>query len=405
MRVLCIDPEPSSKRGGQELSMLDETRGLVALGHDVTLGYGVHADLVPQHERGGVRTLHLPQLAFAKRPLAVVRFAKTVSRIVRERPDVIVLNQYHESFVGASAGRLAHVPLVCHLRLFPPSEFCGQWRLGVSSVSRFIAVSGAVKQAWVSERGCDPDRIDVVHDGIDLSRFRRYDTRAQVRAALGVPQDAFVVLYAGRLDRTKHLEELLRVFAALELPAHRARLLVAGRPVDHPSEEAGAAYVESLRALAASLGIAESVHWLGSRPDVPELLSASDMAALFQLYPEPLARAAYESLACGTPIICQRAGGMTEVLSGEFSWLTFDGRDRTEVVALIRRVMRLPQDDPGFAERARAHAVSGFSKERMVQGIANALERAVATRPLHRGPPLDRLRGRLDPVPVTIGDR
>lgn len=380
--------------------MVDETRGLVATGHDVTLGYETPGDLVPRHESGGVVALHLPKLTFTRNARALARLGRSVLRAAVRRPDAIVLNQYHESFFGAAVARLVHSPLVCHLRLFPPTELCGQWRVGVSSVTRFVAVSQAVKDAWVSQRGCDPDSIDVVHDGIDLERFRRYDTRAKVRAALAIPQDAFVILYAGRLDRTKNLEELLRVFAALELPAERARLVVAGRPVDHPSPEAGEEYVRSLRTLGTSLGIESAVHWLGPRNDVPELLSAADMAALFQLFPEPLARAAYESLACGTPIIAEQSGGMTEVLSGEFRRFTFDGRDRAQVLALIREVMELPRTDPDFARRARRHAEEGFSKERMVAGIESAIERAVTTRPLHRGPPMARLKEKHARVPI-----
>lgn len=406
MKILCIDPEPSSKRGGQELSMVDEACGLVGLGHEVVLGYATSGDLLPRHEAGGVRTLHLPQLLLARRVGDLTRLARSVAGAVTERPDVIVLNQYHESFFGATVARLTGAPLVSHLRLFPPSEFCNQWRVGISNVTRFIAVSHAVKRAWSEERGCDPESIDVVHDGVDLTRFRRYQNRAEVRASLGVPPDAFVVLYAGRLDRTKNLEELLRVFAELQLGVNEGRLLIAGRPVDHASPEAGAAYVRSLQDLAASLGIGDHVHWLGSRGDVPELLSASDMAALFQLYPEPLARAAYEALACGTPIICQRDGGMTEVLSGEFRWLTFDGRDRREVVDLVRRVMTLPATDPRFPERARRHAEQGFSRDHMVEGVDAALRRAIAQQPRHRGPRIGRLQGRIEPMRVgDTGDR
>jgi glycosyltransferase involved in cell wall biosynthesis len=404
VRIFCLDHEPSSKRGGQELSLADECEGLARLGHEVTLGYVVEGDLLSRYRAAGIRTLQLPTTgvgAGALRLVAVPRLVRSVIRAARTRPDIVCVNQYHDTPFGSAVARLCRVPLVSHLRLFPPDRFCGQWRIGLGAVTRFIAVSHAVREAWV-ERGVDAAIVDVVHDGIDTQRFRPAADRLAIRRSLGVPDEAFVVAFAGRLDRQKHPEALLDTFAALGLPASRARLLVAGRPVDHPSPEAGAAYVEELKGRAESLGIGPAVHWLGSRPDVPDLMGAADATALFTLYPDALPRAIYESLACGTPAVAQRDGGTPEVLTGEFAAHAFDAHVPGDALRVLRSMIGWRDRDPGLAGRARAHAVAGFSKDAMVEGVARALERARASRRRRLGPTWSSLAGVRLVRPLTL---
>ena len=394
MRILCFDEVPASTRGGQEHSMFDECVGLAKRGHEVSIGYVEHGDFLPRYEAAGVRPVQVSRIILptGERVLGMVEWASSVARSARVPADLVCINQYHDTLFGSAIARLKRVPLVCHLRLMPPSAFCGQWRIGVRGVTRFIAVSAAVREAW-AERGFDPGIIDVVHDGIDTERFRPAVDRLAMRRALGVPDDAYMIAFAGRLDRQKRLEALLEAFARLEMPASAARLVIAGRPVDHASPEAGAAYVEGLKRLAGELGVADAVHWLGSRPDVPEILAASDVSALFTLYPEALARTTYESMACGTPPIAQRDGGMAEVLTGEFSRFLFDGSVES-AVGLLRALRTWRTDDPSLAERLRAHALKHFSKEAMVAGIEQSFLRALETRPLRGGPSSALLRER-----------
>ena len=368
--------------------MLDQCVDLVQLGHDVTLGYIAPGDLLDRYHEGGVRTIRLGDYTVDRAaPVgSALRLTRGLARALAVPADVVVANAYHSTMFAGAVARARRLPLVCHLRLFPPIEFCGQWRIGARAVTRFIAVADAVARAWIA-RGFDAGAIDVVHDGVDMARFRpRPEQREALRRALAIPSDAFVVLYGGRLDRTKNIEALLRTFAALGLPAARARLLIAGRPVDHATPEAGAAYAESLRALASSLGIADAIQWLGSRPDMPELYAAADVSALFSRDPEPLARATYESLACGTPVIAWRDGGLPEVLTGEFARFLFDGARPEAPVELLRSLIGWRDRDPGFAQRARCHAQAGFSRESMSRGIEQSLRRAVSERRLRRGP-------------------
>src|SRR5688572_15014460 len=102
MRVLCLEREPSSRRGGQEHSMFIEGTGLAARGHEVTLGYTTPGDLLPGYEARGVATLQLGDFDVARDNLVRhgASFARALARAAALDPDIVVAGQYHDTFFG-----------------------------------------------------------------------------------------------------------------------------------------------------------------------------------------------------------------------------------------------------------------------------------------------------------------
>jgi glycosyltransferase involved in cell wall biosynthesis len=387
MRILALDYEPSSRRGGQELSLVDECVGLAGRGHQVTLGHVRDGDLLARYVAAGVTPLALEDIEVrpGRRLGSAADVARSAVRAAASRPDVVCVNQYHDTLFGAAVSQLAGAPLVCHLRVLAPGSLCAQWRFGLPNVTRFIAASQAIADAWLAQRGISPSVMDVAHDGIDMRRFSPRPGRGALRASLGVPDDAFLVVCVGRLDPSKNLEGLLDSFAILRLSVPHAHLAIAGQPVNHRSEDAGRAYVAALQDHAAALRLGPSVHWLGSRRDVPELLSAADASALFA-YEEALGRATFESLACGTPVIASRNGGTAEILTGEFEHFRFDPNDHEEAAAKLLSLVGWRDRDPTLGERARLHAVQRFSIDAKVSGVESSFGRALASRRRRNGP-------------------
>ena len=387
MRVLALETEPSGTRGGQEHSLLDICAGLAGAGHAVTLAHVHDGDLLARYRAAGVRPMPVRGYSIDRQhPMrSASDVAVSLVRALRSRPDVVYINQYHDTLFAAAVSRLLHVPLVCHLRLFPPSAFCGQWRIGLSGVSRFIAVSEATRRAYV-ERGFDPDAIEVVINGIDVERFRPTSDRAATRQALGLGADDFVVLYVGRINQPKNLESLLRAFAAVRRDVPGARLLIAGRPLELGSTEAGERYLESLQALSASLGVREDVRWLGPRTDAVQLFNAADVCTLVSKEPETFGRILAESMACGTPSVGTAVGGIPEVLIGEASRFLVPPEDDATLAARLRELADWRRRDPSLGTRLRALALEHFDARRMVGQVAAVLERTVAEGAIRRGP-------------------
>jgi glycosyltransferase involved in cell wall biosynthesis len=387
MKVLALEEEPSATRGGQEHSLLDVCTGLASAGHVVTLAYVDEGDLLPRYRTAGVRPLRVRGYSIDReRPLrSAADVAASLVSALRTRPDVLYINQYHDSLFAATIARLLRVPLVCHLRLFPPREFCGQWRIGLTGVSRFIAVSEVTRRAYL-DRGFDAEAIDLVMNGVDVERFHPLADRDAIRHALNLSPDEFAVLYVGRIDRCKNLEGLLRSFAELHATVPRARLLVAGRPLVHSSAAEGDRYLTTLQELTRSLGVAHRVDWLGPRTDVVQLYNAADVCALLSSEPETFGRTLAEAMACGTPSVGAALGGIPEVLIGEAARFIVPLGDDRAAAACLRELADWRFGDPSLGPRLRSLTVQHFDARRMVRQVAAILERTVAEGAVRRGP-------------------
>lgn len=387
MKILVIERSPSSQRGGSEWCLLENCRGLAERGHEIIFVYVEEGDFLKHYQEFCTRIVKVPCFRMRRdQPLAsLVCWLKSILRASNLSLDLIYTNHYNDIFFSAVVAQLKNVPLVCHLHVFPPKQFGIQCAFGLRSVTRFIAVSEAARTGYL-KAGFDPATVKVVYNGTDLNRFSFKPDRARTRQALDLPPDAFTVLYAGRIDPPKNIEMLLRSFAQLRMSTETVRLLIVGHPVNHLTPEAGQDYVRSLQRLSHELGIGNHVHWLGSRGDLPELYRAVDVTVLPSLLPDTFGRVLAESMACGTPALGLRYGGIPEVLSDEFERFQIDVDD---VDGLTRRLQSLngwQHNDPTLRDRCRAYVVRRFSIERAVSKIEEILNQAVALGPVRLGP-------------------
>ncbi|MGH2479190.1 MAG: glycosyltransferase, partial [Ktedonobacteraceae bacterium] len=161
--------------------------------------------------------------------------------------------------------------------------------------------------------GAISDQVEVIPCGVDLERFVASERR-EARVQLGLNPDQPVLLFVGRLDPFKGPDVFLQAAAMME---KKAQLLVVG------GNAAGDQEIEKLRQLACDLRIQKRVHFLGARPqeELPLIYSAADVTVV-PSYHESFGMAAVESLACGTPVVATRAGGLlTVVRQGETGYL------------------------------------------------------------------------------------
>jgi len=179
----------------------------------------------------------------------------------------------------------------------------------VEAADRLVANTDGEARDLIDLYAADPVKVRVVPPGVDLDLFRPGDQRA-ARAAVGLPLDAKVVLFVGRIQPLKAPDVLLR--AARELLDRHPDLtgeLVVG--VLGGLSGTGLARAGQLEELAAELGISASVRFLPpvDRPTLVEWYRAADLVTV-PSYSESFGLVAVEAQACGTPVVAADVGGL-----------------------------------------------------------------------------------------------
>lgn len=183
----------------------------------------------------------------------------------------------------------------------------------IHQVDRIITPTADERIQMIRSCGATAAQIEVIPCGVNLNLFAPYD-REQARLAFGWNQKRPVLLFAGRLDPFKGPDVLLRAAAMMEEDAQI--VLVGGNLAGDPD-------LHKLQTLAKELQISQRVTFLGARPrqEMPMLYSAADVTVV-PSYHESFGLAAVESLACGTPVVATRAGGLTTIIQhGETGYL------------------------------------------------------------------------------------
>ena len=176
----------------------------------------------------------------------------------------------------------------------------------MASSQRIIAFSPHERDAMVRLYGADARRISLAPCGVDLSLFRPLDQQ-QVRKRLGLNGEK-VFLYVGRLEPLKGMELLLHTAAQMD-SCDEMRVLVVGGDANGGQE------VDRLKSLAKKLNVEDMFDFVGrvDQEDLPLYYNAADVCVVPSYY-ESFGLAALESMACGTPVVAARVGGLSTIV-------------------------------------------------------------------------------------------
>ena len=393
MHLIVLEQEPSSLRGGQERVLFDFCWGLAQRGHSISLLYTKEGNLLEKYQEFCDRVEKVNRFIIY-RPEHIFSFLTDIRKVNRKIPtienSIVLSNQYQDTLFGHALALSKNIPLVCYLHLPPPptqlvkwqrnmslkdlrhfialSNIGYQWSVGLKGVKHFIAVSNQTKSDWMTS-GYKEDMIDVVYNGIDLKVYQPSSDFSLTRKEWNISEDIRVISYVGRLDKEKGLEILIKAFALLLKNGANTRLLIAGKSVLEGEE-----YKKSLEGLSTDLGIDKSVDFLGHVANTTSLYQASDVTVLPSLWSEPFPRSIIESMACGTPVVASRTGGIPESLTGEFQKGLFEPGNERDLSDTLNRIINWRDTDPQLGERYREHSLSKFSLDTMVDGIEKVLE-------------------------------
>lgn len=195
-----------------------------------------------------------------------------------------------------------------------------------------VVAASEVERAHLAAHGASPGRVAVIPCGVDTELFRPGD-RDAARAALGL-DDRPLALYVGRIAPIKGLDTLLDAVARLR--ALGLRLLVVGGEADEPLD----GHEAEIRRRAEALGLGAAVSFVGAQPQdrLRDYYVAADVTVLPSYY-ESFGMVALEAMACGSPVLATRVGGLaTTVLDGVTGVLVPDG-DAAALAGSLERLL------------------------------------------------------------------
>ena len=184
--------------------------------------------------------------------------------------------------------------------------------------------------------------VDIVPGvGLDMERFRpRPELRSEVRAELGVPEDAFHIVSASELATNKKLDLVIRAIGSIE--RDDVYLTICGEGDEH----------QALQELIRDMRLEGRVKLLGYRYDMERVLQSADCFAAVSLR-EGMGMAALEALACGVPLIASDNRGTREYARDGYNSIVCTANSETSIRSALLRLLRDPQLLQSLAENAR----------------------------------------------------
>jgi len=255
-------------------------------------------------------------------------------------------------------------------------------KLVCRAADHVLVNADAVKTRLV-EQGYRADRISVIHNGIDISRFREPGAGKDVRREFGLPQGAPVVVVVSRLNRLKGIEYFLDAAALLAQRFGETRFVIVGDSIAQ-------AYRDELQARAESLGLGGRVLFTGFRSDVADWLSGASVSVLPSLS-EGLSNVVLEAMAAGVPVVATAVGGTPEMVENGVTGLLVPPRDAPALAEAIGALLADPERGSAIGRSGRRWVIERYSLEAMVRNTEQLYERLLREAPERTVAPVDSL--------------
>jgi len=350
--------------GGQNVYVAQIARRLAAAGHAVdvfTRRDRVELPSIVEHD--GYRVVHVDAgpPRFVRKEELLPHMQEFAGRVVRfasaqaQPYDLAHANFWMSGIVAEELKRRLGVPFVItfhalgkvrrqHQREhdeFPTERETIEARL-VAAADHVIAECPQDEFDLLSLYGAEPARMSMIPCGYDPEECRPVDMH-EARAHLGLPREGRVLLHLGRLVPRKGVDNVVRAFARVRRAHPEAVLLIAGGESERP-DPVLTPEIARLSEIAVEEGVSHAVHFLGQRPreELRYWYSAADLFITTPWY-EPFGITPVEAMACGTPVVGARVGGIQYTVVDGVTGLLVPPHDAD---ALAGAVCRLLRDEP-----------------------------------------------------------
>ncbi len=345
------------------------------LKYDLAVACSPGGELVRRLRGEQVRVVELPELTRNLSPLKDLQALLKLYRwLRRERFDLIHTHSTKAGLVGrlaAGAAGGAAVVFTAHGWAF--TEGRRRWqrrllalmeRLAARFCTAIICVSEHDRRLAVQFRVAPPERLIVIHNGIDPQPFLQADG-SRVRRELGLREEEPVLAFIGRLTPQKDPLTLLQALRALP----RGTALMVG---DGPLRSQAERFVKRN-------GLCGRVIFTGARTDIPDLLAASDLFILSSRW-EGLPLVIIEAMMAARPVVATCVGGVPELVEEGVNGFLVRPGDPQALAEAIARLLKDPGMRRRFGLAGQQKALRSFTQDLMVEGTLAVYERLLRDR-------------------------
>jgi glycosyltransferase involved in cell wall biosynthesis len=289
--------------------------------------------------------------------------ARTLYEVLRrERPDLMhVGNGLKSNLDAVIAARWAGVPCVVHEKGLV--RYTAVERFYARGVAACICMTEAIRLHLARERVRMP-RTVVVHDGIDVERFRPRRTAAAVRAEFGLADCDPLIGITSHVSPWKGQDVLVRGLPDLVVDFPRLGCLVVGGVVRGAEE-----FARGLEAFVAARGLGPHVRFTGHRSDIADVVGTLDVLVHASARPEPFGRILIEAMALGKPVVATNGGGVPEIVVDGETGLLVAPADVEAMTAAIRRLLGDSDLRRRFGAAGARRVRDCFSLQSYVPGV------------------------------------
>jgi glycosyltransferase involved in cell wall biosynthesis len=332
--------------GGTEHATLRIARAAAERGYGNIAFYRQDSPVVGEFFRdAGLKTVPyaLAELS-VRRPLPFARNTLALRSAFRTHGvDLVHCADIDAALQVAPAGRLAGVPVLCHIR-HPWTSMLRREALVLSTVGTFVFVSRDTWSTFAYRVG--PARGRVLYDGIDVQPPPEPASRAEVRRELGIAEGVPVIGMTARVSGQKDYVTLARAAKRVLEVLPAARFVIVG---DHERHAAHREHFSLVQRELERLGVAQAFVFTGFRSDVAQVMAAFDVFVLSTHF-EGLPLVILEAMAMQLPVVATAVNGIPELITNDSVGLLAPHEDDE---TLARHLLAL-LGDPARARRVAA---------------------------------------------------
>ncbi len=352
---------PGLKSGGVERGTVDLAKHLKQHGHKAVV-VSAGGPLVGDLTSAGVTHYVLP--VHRKSPLSVFYSVRELAKIVKlENVELIHARSRVPALIAFLVSRRACVPFITTCHGFYNRSFLS-WVMGWGKL--VIAASHIIAQRMRDDFNVSHEKIRLIHRGVNLKEFRLREKRP-----VDERRRTVVIGLIGRITPIKGHSLFLKAMARVTRVFPNVKIQIIG---DAPKPQ----YKEELLALTRSLGLSGVVEFLGTRYDIPELLSQMDVLVAPSVGEEAFGRVVIEAGACGVPVVCTRIGGLVDIIEDGKDGLLVPPNDPRQLAEAVLRLLKDPELAQSLADSLRRRVEREFSLDLMFEKTLGVYQEAIS---------------------------